>query len=75
MECVGEAPENATITIQCTGTGVVYDNTTLVKYATPPINITGSVSLPQNQQCNISIVFSNGNGSSEPFIQPFGKYI
>ena len=28
----------------------------------------------QNQQCNISIVFSNEAGSSEPFILAFGKY-
>ena len=38
------------------------------------MNITGSVSVPQYQQCNISIVFSNEAGSSKPFILPFGKY-
>ena len=38
------------------------------------MNITGSVSVPQYQQCNISIVFSNEAGSSEPFILAFGKY-
>ena len=41
---------------------------------TQPMNITGSVSVPLNQQCNISIVFSNEAGSSEPFILAFGKY-
>ena len=74
MECTGEAPENATITIQCNETGVVYDDTTLVEYAKQPMNITGSVPVPLYQQCNISIVFSNGAGSSEPFILAFGKY-
>ena len=37
------------------------------------MNITGSVSVSLNQQCNISIVFSNEAGSSEPFILAFGK--
>ena len=75
MECTGEAPENATITIECTGTGVVYDITILLDNAEQPMNITGSVSVPLNQQCTISIVVSNGVVSSEPFILPFGKYI
>ena len=35
--------------------------------------ITGFVSLPQYQQCNISIAFSNGAGSSEPFVLPLGE--
>ena len=38
-------------------------------------DITGLISVPQYQQCNISIVFSNEAGSSEPFILAFGKYI
>ena len=75
MECTGEAPENATITIQCNETGVVYDITILLDNAEQPMNITGSVLVPQYQQCNISIVFSNEAGSSEPFILAFGKYI
>ena len=75
MECTGEAPENATITIQCTGRGVVFNNTYLVEYNAQPMNIIGSVSVPQYQQCNISIVFSNVAGSSEPFIQTIGKYL
>ena len=37
--------------------------------------ITGLISVPQYQQCNISIVFSNEAGSSEPFILAFGKYV
>ena len=38
------------------------------------MNTTGSVLVPQYQQCNISIVFSNEAGSSEPFILAFSKY-
>ena len=74
MECTGEAPVNVTVTIQSTGTGVVFANIYLVEYANQPMNITGSVSVPQYQQCTISIVFSNEAGSSEPFILAFGKY-
>ncbi|XP_019859838.1 PREDICTED: uncharacterized protein LOC109588091 [Amphimedon queenslandica] len=71
LECTGEAPKNATVTIQCTGTGVVYDNTILVEYAKRPMNITGLISVPQYQQCNITVVFSNEAGSSKPFILAF----
>ena len=74
MDCTGEAPENVTVTIQCNETDVVYDDTVLVEYSQPR-NITGSVSVPLYEQCNISIVFSNEAGSSEPFILAFGKYI
>ncbi|XP_019850592.1 PREDICTED: uncharacterized protein LOC109581172 [Amphimedon queenslandica] len=71
LECTGEAPANATITIQCTGKGVVFNNTYLVNYSAQPMNITGSALVSQYQQCNISIVFSNEAGSSEPFILAF----
>ncbi|XP_019862675.1 PREDICTED: uncharacterized protein LOC109591373, partial [Amphimedon queenslandica] len=71
LECTGEAPGNVTVIIQCTGTGVVYTDTILVEYAKQPMNITGSVPVPLYQQCNISIVFSNEAGSSEPFILAF----
>ena len=37
------------------------------------MNIMGSVSVPQNQQCSLRIVFSNANGSSEPFRKSFSK--
>ena len=74
MECTGEAPENATVTIQCNETGVVFINIYLVEYPPRPMNITGLTSIPQYQQCNISIVFSNEAGSSEPFIRTFGQY-
>ena len=39
-----------------------------------PRNITGLISVLLYQQCNISIVFSNEAGSSEPFILAFSKY-
>ena len=38
-------------------------------------DITGLISVPQYQQCNISIVFSNEAGSSEPFILAFGQLV
>ena len=75
LNCTGESPENATVTIQCNETGVVYNRTYLVDYANQPMNITGLISVPQYQQCTISIVFSNEAGSSEPFILAFGKYV
>uniref|UniRef100_A0A1X7TP11 Fibronectin type-III domain-containing protein n=1 Tax=Amphimedon queenslandica TaxID=400682 RepID=A0A1X7TP11_AMPQE len=69
LECTGEAPEHVTITVQCNGTG---SSTT---YQIRNMNdITGLISVPQYQQCNISIVFSNEAGSSEPFILAFDTY-
>ena len=38
-----------------------------------PMNITGSVPVPQNEQCSLKIVFSNANGSSQPFVKIFSK--
>ena len=73
MECTGEAPGNIMIIIMCNG-NVVYDNTILVDNARTSMNITGSVPVPLNKQCTITVVFSNGAGSSEPFILPFGKH-
>ena len=64
MNCTGEAPQNVTITIQCNETGVVYNNTVPVYRLE---NITGEASIPPNQQCDVSVVSSNGAGSSEPF--------
>ncbi|XP_019852311.1 PREDICTED: uncharacterized protein LOC109582135 [Amphimedon queenslandica] len=71
LECTGEAPGNISVTIECNGTGVVYNDTTLVEYAKRPMIITGSVLVPLYQQCNITVVFSNGVGSSDPFILAF----
>ena len=73
LECTGEAPENATVTIQCNRTGVIYKDTTEVEHAHRPMDIMRSVSVPQYEQCNISIVFSNAVGSSEPFVLLFGE--
>ena len=46
-----------------------------MEYKRQPNNITGLISVPQYQQCTISIVFSNEAGSSEPFILALGKYL
>ncbi|XP_019857983.1 PREDICTED: uncharacterized protein LOC109586249 [Amphimedon queenslandica] len=46
----GEAPRNITVIIQCNETGVV-----LTENTKQLINITGSVPIPLNQKCNISI--------------------
>lgn len=61
-----------TVTIQCNETGIILTETTLVKHALRPMNITGSVSIPQYQQCSISITFSNAIGSSESLILLLG---
>ncbi|XP_019861905.1 PREDICTED: uncharacterized protein LOC109590423 [Amphimedon queenslandica] len=71
IECTGEAPEKVTVTVECNGTGVVFSNTELIEQERQPNNITGLISVPQYQQCNISVVFSNEAGSSEPFIRTF----
>ncbi|XP_019862129.1 PREDICTED: uncharacterized protein LOC109590683 isoform X1 [Amphimedon queenslandica] len=36
--------------------------------------ITGFVSMPLYQECNITIIFSNGAGSTEPFILPLDTH-
>lgn len=74
IECIGEAPENVTVTIQCNETDV-YNSTTEVDYiyVQKPANITGSVCVPQNEQCTISIVFINSIGSSNPYELKFSK--
>uniref|UniRef100_A0A1X7UYZ3 Fibronectin type-III domain-containing protein n=1 Tax=Amphimedon queenslandica TaxID=400682 RepID=A0A1X7UYZ3_AMPQE len=70
LKCTGEAPEHVTVTVICNN-GTDSSTTYLIKQK---INITGLITVPQYQQCNISIVFSNEAGSSEPFILAFGKY-
>uniref|UniRef100_A0A1X7SMV2 Fibronectin type-III domain-containing protein n=1 Tax=Amphimedon queenslandica TaxID=400682 RepID=A0A1X7SMV2_AMPQE len=70
LECTGEAPEHVTVTVQCNGT----DSSTTCQIRNMN-DITGLISVPQYQQCNISIVFSSEAGSSEPFILAFGEYI
>ena len=51
----------------------IFTNTSSVVYARQPSNITGSVLVPQNQECILSIVFSNQVGSSEPFTLKLSK--
>ncbi|XP_019859220.1 PREDICTED: uncharacterized protein LOC109587422 [Amphimedon queenslandica] len=69
VKCTGEAPEHVTVTVQCNGT----DSSTT--YQIRNMNdITGLISVLLNQKCNISIVFHNEAGSSEPFIVPFDTY-
>ena len=82
MECTGEAPENVTVTMQCNETGLLFFTTDPVKYrclvksAHMLVNITRSVpDMPLNEQCSITVVFSNKAGSSKPFILTFGKYM
>ena len=73
LECTGEAPNSATVTVHCNETGGIYRSSYIIEYTKQPNNITGLVSVPQYQQCNISIVFSNGAGSSEGFTLAFGQ--
>ena len=44
-----------------------------MEYAHTPRDITGLVSVPQYEQCSLSVVFSNAIGSSEPFETTLGK--
>ena len=70
LQCIREVLQHVTVTVLCNGTGV-YSSTT---YLIQNINsITGLLSVPQYQQCNISIVFSNDAGSSEPLVLLIGK--
>ena len=75
LECTGETPKSATVTVHCNETSGIFSSSYIVEYTKQPNNITGSVLVPQYQQCNISIVFSNEAGSSKPFILPFGKVV
>uniref|UniRef100_A0A1X7T973 Fibronectin type-III domain-containing protein n=1 Tax=Amphimedon queenslandica TaxID=400682 RepID=A0A1X7T973_AMPQE len=69
LTCTGEAPEQVTVTAICNGTD--SSTTYLIKQIKI---ITGLISVPQYQQCNISIVFVNEAGSSEPFMLSIDKY-
>ena len=75
LECTGEAPNSAIVTVHCNETGGIYSSSYTIEYAKQQNNITGSVPVLQYQQCNISIVFSNEVGSSEPFILAFGQLV
>ena len=71
MECVREVPMNATITVLCNGT--VFHMSYLVEHAFRSMIITEAVPVPRNQICSLDIVFSNNNGSSEPYNVSFSK--
>ena len=58
------------ITIMCNKT--VYNKRYLLEHALIPMNITGTVLVPENQQCSLTVVVSNNNGSSEPYVLFFG---
>ena len=73
LECTGEAPNSATVTVHCNDTGSIYSSSYIIEHTKEPNNITGLISVHQYQQCTISIVFSNEAGSSEPFILAFGE--
>ena len=75
IECTGEAPNSATATVHCNETGGIYSSSYIIEYTKQPNNITGLVSIVQYQLCNISIVFSNEAGSSEPFILTIGELL
>jgi hypothetical protein len=60
----------ATIEITCDNSAMIYNQTYLVEYANHPMNITRNISLEHYQCCNLSIVFSNSAGHSEPFTFP-----
>ena len=63
LECTGEAPENVTVTIQCNETGIVFNTTYTVESDSRPTDITEQLSIHQHQECNISVLFINANGS------------
>uniref|UniRef100_A0A1X7TCW2 Uncharacterized protein n=1 Tax=Amphimedon queenslandica TaxID=400682 RepID=A0A1X7TCW2_AMPQE len=69
VECTGEAPENATVTIQCNGTVIFHNIYLIVNYQN---NVTGLVPMPHyKSSCSVIIVFSNAIGRSEPFLLTF----
>ena len=72
LQCIREALQHVAITVFCNGTVVYISITYLIQHIN---DITGLLSVPQYQQCNMSIVFSNDAGSSEPFVLLIGKLL
>ena len=70
LQCIREVLQHVTVTVLCNGTDVYSSITYLIQHIN---DITGLLSVPQYQQCNISIVFSNNAGSSEPLVLLIGK--
>uniref|UniRef100_A0A1X7URW9 Uncharacterized protein n=1 Tax=Amphimedon queenslandica TaxID=400682 RepID=A0A1X7URW9_AMPQE len=51
LECIGEAPSSATVTVHCNDTGSIeLSSSYVIEYTKQPNNITGSVLVPLNQQ-------------------------
>ena len=72
MECSSEAPENATVTVQCDDV-VIFNITYLVNYTNELINITDNLLVPRHQQCTLFIIFSNNAGHSDQLIRTLSK--
>ena len=70
FQCIKEVLQHVTVSVLCNGTDVYSSITYLIQHIN---DITGLLSVPQYQQCNISIVFSNDAGSSEPLVLLIGK--
>ncbi|XP_019852411.1 PREDICTED: uncharacterized protein LOC109582203 [Amphimedon queenslandica] len=66
LPCTDEVVENVTVIIHCNKT-VVYADLIPVENS---LDVIESVPVPLNQQCDISIVFSNEDGSSAAFMLP-----
>ena len=69
LECTGEAPENVTVILQCNETGIVFNTTYTVESDSRPMDITEQLSIPQYQECNISALFRNANGSDSSIME------
>ena len=72
FQCTKEVLQHVTVTVLCNGTDVYSSITYLIQHIN---DITGLLSVPQYQQCNISIVFSNDAGSSKPLFLLIGKLL
>ena len=72
LQCIREVLQHVTVTVLCNGTDVYSSITYLIQHIN---DITGLLSVPQYQQCNMSIVFSNDAGSSEPLVLLLGELI
>lgn len=59
--------------IHCNETGVEFIKVYPMENVSQLMDITEQLSIRQNQQCNISVVFSNSIGSSKPYEQQFSK--
>ena len=72
LQCIKEVFQYVTVTVLCNGTDVYSSITYLIQNIS---DITGLLSVPQDQPCNISIVFSNNAGSSEPLVLLLGELL